>query len=235
MFTEMLRNDPKLADAFGGFTVYTNTAGLFPFTGLSVAAVLTGERYDGTETLPAYHQRVAQKRISGRLHEAGYEVDLMPLGSRGPFIEDKNQGCRSIAALYDLSALRQLPTLLKEWYYNNGSSRIKSLCRSHPTTRQELDPLALDKIIANSRVSRDGRSYKYMHFYGMIPFGLLRKDCTTKPEPTHVADAVYDQALCVVGKVKYLQSSSVFRRVQAINDCRIGRSWHSIRAKISWV
>lgn len=168
MFAKMLDSDPALADDFAGFTVYQNAMGLFPYTGLSVAGILTGTRYDGTETIPAYHERVAPQRLAARLDATDYHVDLLPLGSRGPFVDASKEPCRKWTTLYDLALMRQVPTVLKEWQYNSSKFRLTAFCGVTPTTRQELDPLALEKLIAEARVTRSSRpSYKFMHFYGI--------------------------------------------------------------------
>ena len=202
MFAAMLRGDPKLAEAFSGFTVYENTVGHFPYTGLSIPAIVTGTVYDGKETIPAFYKRVAPRRLSARLDAIGYKVDLLPLGSRGPFVDADREPCRAWTGLYDLALMRQLPTVLKEWQYNRSKFRITPLCGSAPTTRQELDPLALDKLIAESRVTRlDRPSYKFMHFYGMHPPSLLTASCDVRSETTRDPQAVLEQSRCVIGKI----------------------------------
>lgn len=207
MFARMLDSDPELASDFSGFTVYPNTVGLFPFTGLSVAGILTGTRYDGTETIPAYHERVAPQRLAARLDAIDYHVDLLPLVSRGPFVDASKELCRQWTTLYGVALMRQVPTVLKEWQYNSSKFRLTSFCGVTPTTHQELDPLALDKLIVEARVTRPSRpSYKFMHFYGMHPPSLLTATCSVRSDTTRDTQAIFEQAQCVVGKVgQYLR------------------------------
>lgn len=202
MFANMLRNDTALAKAFDGFTVYENTTGLFPFTRFSIPAILTGTRYDGTETIPAYFERVGSRRLAARFDAAGYQVDLLPLGSRGPFIDMDREPCRQWATLYGLALMRQAPTVLKAWQYNGAKFRLAGLCGQTPTTRQELDPLTLNKLIGESRVTRlDQPSYKFMHFYGMHPPSRLTATCDVRPKTRTDTQAVLEQSQCVIRKV----------------------------------
>lgn len=204
LFISILQGDAALENAFGGFTIYRNSAGVFPFTGMSVATLLTGTRYDGREKIPEYLKRVASRQLAARFDALGYEVDLLPLGSRHSLLDADKELCRRVAATYDLALLRQVPTLLKEWQYNDSRFRLLPLCGVTPKLAQELDPVVLGRVVDDMRVSRSARPrFKFMHFYAMHPPGKLTESCETRERAIPDKPAVAEQAKCVLRHVQH--------------------------------
>ncbi|NNC00666.1 hypothetical protein HI113_43165, partial [Corallococcus exiguus] len=146
VFEQVMRRDPDLRRQFTGFTLFNNATGHFPYTAMSVPAILTGEPYKAdAESIPAYKERVAKKRIEAVLAKQGAEPSRIPLESRQNYLGAESAECRSYANVYDLFGFRQLPIALKPFFYDDGRFRVARLCGAIPPTNPEVDLAVFDK------------------------------------------------------------------------------------------
>ncbi|KKB12916.1 hypothetical protein VE25_05005 [Devosia geojensis] len=197
----IVRTDSVIANALEGFTIYTNAMGHFPFTQLSIGAVLRGEVYDGRETIPAYLERTNAQKLPAILSGAGYEVDLLPLHSRHAFLAGRVSRCRAYAEVVDLFLFRQVPLLLKRAVYDDGQFVVTRNCpQATPVTEQEQDLEVLSRISQHLVVSREQPTFKWIHLWGMHPPARLDADCSGT-ESHFDGASVRAQGRCILGKM----------------------------------
>jgi hypothetical protein len=201
LFEKAVSEDADLRRQFAGFRLFTNTTGHFPYTSLSIPAVLTGEPYPAlNESIPAYRERVAQKRVEAVLQKRGFEASRVQLESRPDFISSETSACRSYTSIYDLAGFRQLPVVLKPFFYNEGHFRFTSLCGSTPTGNSEIDLAVFDKLIRDTQATAETPTVKYLHFWGAHPPTTLNANCTLRGQSQAFSEFP-SQAHCMLRRV----------------------------------
>ena len=63
VFEELVNENSELKRKLNGFTYFRNSTGSFPWTHLSVQALLTGANYQPNEKLEDYYNRVSDQYI----------------------------------------------------------------------------------------------------------------------------------------------------------------------------
>ncbi len=129
----------RIDDAFNGFTVFSAHVGAFPFTHMSVPALLSGVMYRNDLPIPSFLDATVGHDAPSILNAAavdGFDVDiavaagLEPLYARGSathvyslgndfHITAEELSLREAAVLFDLSAFRVAPHFLKRQIYND--------------------------------------------------------------------------------------------------------------------
>lgn len=201
VFEQLITTDSGLRNSFRGFTLYRNATGYFPFTRLSLPVILTGTAYANDEPIPEYLSRVAGTSLPAVMAEAGYSVDMIPLHSRADFLSSAGAHCRTMATVWDLHALRQVPILAKRHVYRDGDFVFGRLCSENvPVSEQERDIAVFDKLITDAKVTKADPGFKFLHFWGMHPPARLRADCEMT-ENRFDLPAISEQAVCILSKV----------------------------------
>ncbi len=201
VFEHLLATNPALRRGFGGFTLYKDATGYFPFTKLSLPVILTGSVYANDEPIPDYMSRVARESLPAVMAASGFSVDLVPLHSRADFLSSTGVRCRALATVWDLYALRQVPILAKQYIYRDGDFVIGQFCSEKvPTNEQERDVAVLDKLISDASVTKLGSNFKFIHFWGMHPPARLDANCEATENRFDLA-SISEQATCILSKV----------------------------------
>lgn len=203
VFEATLAEDPELRRKFDGFTLYNNATGSFPYTGLSIPALLSGESYTGgNQKIPDYRKVAGEKRMEAVFENAGMRSGRIPLDSRPLFLEAEEAECRAYGAIYDTSVFRQLPVFLKASFYEAGDLQFQRRCGSGvvPANPSEQD-LAVFKKLTEETVNDGGKPKAvYIHLWGMHPPANLDADCSLAP-PSSSFDRYRAQAHCMLSQV----------------------------------
>jgi hypothetical protein len=138
VFQEIINEDKGYHATFDGFTYFRNTLGAFPFTELSVGAILTGQYYDNSLPYESWKKKAfLSDSIPRVLKNHNFRVDIFPKIDFSMYYDEtiasnlipkpgSGKSVRSeIAFLYDVSLFRQLPQVLKKRIHNNQEWLLK--------------------------------------------------------------------------------------------------------------
>jgi len=200
-FEEVIKGDPSLRERFAGFTFYDNVTGHFPYTGLSVPAILSGAAYHGgDQSIPAYTHAAGAKRLEVVFEDRGLRWGRIPLESRTSFLDAGASGCRAVASVYDASVFRQLPLLTKPFFYAQGEMQFEKRCGMMvPANPSLLDLAVLERLAAETQVDGGSSKMVYVHLWGVHPPANLSEDCALAP-PSADLDRYLDQAHCILAR-----------------------------------
>jgi hypothetical protein len=198
LFEQAVNNEPGLRTQFSGFKLFTNAAGHFPYTGLSIPAILTGDVYglEG-ETIQQYMKRAASERLEVRLADKGFAASRIPLHNRANYLNSQGSECRRFGQAYDLYGFRQVPVALKPWFYDESRFRLARLCSGLPPTESERDLLVMQRLAENSALTAAKPTVKYIHLWGAHPPTMLDTNCTVRKSSFSLDDRP-DQARCLL-------------------------------------
>jgi len=210
------------ADAFTGFTFYSNHAGAFPTTAPSIPAMITGRTYRNDTPIQSFIGADVPSLFQA-VSDEGWEVDLMSIVTRlfpGPatnryvigmnFLGGSDQDRGIAALLVDLSLFRHLPHVAKPYIYNNQQWRFQSLL-SRGSLGRTLGDLAyhasngaafLDYMAEHAMVtSRRERVYKFIHVG--IPHWpiVVDQECRFTGVQITTRDSLLEQCICGVRKL----------------------------------
>lgn len=188
VFAELLadpRHGPRLSRAFAGFTVFDRHLGAYPYTHLSVPALLSGRLYRNEEPRPAFLDAALGPGAPSLLNAAaaaGFAIDiavatgLEPLYARGAADHVVSLGSdfaaeprvtlvREAAILFDLALFRSVPHLLKARVHAEQrwlAQRLFADPRSHGL-RSFAHGAFLEYLAANLRADRAESVFKVLH------------------------------------------------------------------------
>ena len=141
----------SIAALLAGFTYFPDNLGVYPYTHMTIPAILSGELYKNQRTIPEhYAHAVGGDTILRRAKEAGYGVDLvvpagatttiyqhaavdnlLPLNNQN-HVSETNFAQRDAARLIDLALFRSVPHFLKPLVYQDQRWLLQSLgARDH--------------------------------------------------------------------------------------------------------
>ena len=133
VFGEIVERDAELRGALEGFVFFSDHAGAFPTTSMSIPAMLTGVAYRNESPTDQFiADEFARRSIFTELGEHGYDIDFAaivgryfkgPIRSRyalpRPYGSYQDHRRAATAQLFDLSLFRHAPSVLKRRVYNN--------------------------------------------------------------------------------------------------------------------
>ena len=206
VFEKLVEANGEIEKGLEGFVFFRNASGIFPYTTLTVPALLTGEHYEAGDQIKEYWSRVAAKDLMSVLPAAGFVNSSLRLGARSGYLDGRSIVGRDVARLVKLALFRQVPHLLKPAVYDADESLIRAFVSEDvPATEPELDVAVWDTLIASSAVSGDRQHFKFLHFWGMHPPAFVDRDCRPRHK-SGLRAAVEEQADCAVSKfVAYLE------------------------------
>lgn len=113
--------------ALKGFVFFKDNMGVFPFTHMTVPAIVSGQIYrNHMPTHEFIDKTMSGKTILNAAHNAGYEIDLAaPVPLLSMYTKGKYTNAHLIyelndtAKLFDLALFRLVPHFLKKYVYND--------------------------------------------------------------------------------------------------------------------
>ena len=132
-FDEILNSEPTIAKRLSGFTSYSNTLGVSPYTLLSIPTILSSKVYENSGTIQSFMDESFNKNsLPGVLQENGYKARVVTMGlykgylqwlpsqNTTSVLDRKKEGAqlREYLQLWDVTLFRYAPHYLKMRIYN---------------------------------------------------------------------------------------------------------------------
>jgi hypothetical protein len=215
----------RLARDFDGFTLFEDNLGAFPYTHMSVPAMLGGLAYDNSEVQgPFLDRALGPGSIFGAAKAAGYEVEVGEPGGGLVEVYRHVRDAQVIALpdspvaswrgdrqdrllLGDLVLFRILPHFAKAYVYNDGEWLLQGLFgnTSMPGRSFLTGVSFLRDLSRQARVDDPRPSYKFLHLMLSHRPMVMNADCSYA---AHVLDPsrahVRDQARCAFRELNAL-------------------------------
>lgn len=140
-FRQIVEEEPELwSRRLEGFTFFSDHAGVFPTTVMSLPAMLTGEVYRNQVPIADFTSQLLQRAsLLDRLSENGFEIDIATIAPRYatdtsdhlfritvPYVDRELHRRSTAAYLADLSLFRHAPHLLKPRIYDDQNWLLRS-------------------------------------------------------------------------------------------------------------
>lgn len=230
----------RLAAELDGFTFYRDNLGAFPYTHMSVPAILSSKTYKNQVPINEFMASTfGDMSILNAAHDAGYNVDLVVPGSllymyrQGRYtnlstvpsqqhISDAEIEARGAAKLLDLSLFRLSPHALKKKIYNDQRWLMQSLMIKKEITGGRFfeHKAFLRSLHENISVYRTAPVYKYLHLMLSHNPMVTNEQCNYAGRvlPT-VRENVKIQARC--GLLEVLKLFEKMKKAGIYNDALI--------------
>jgi hypothetical protein len=192
VFERVLSGDTTLAGALDGFTYFPNTSGVYPYTEMSLPAILSGEVYKNDASKSEYLSRTINRNtFIASLNEAGYKPllhihpafctrDYQLPCSRVPGISNRPAAFN----LIDLALFRSAPTVLKRSAHNNGMGLFTHYLGGggHMTSLSGIGYLLLEQFNQRFSVADIPPTYKFYQTMATHAPLVMESDCTPTGE-----------------------------------------------------
>jgi len=186
IFEELVSNTNEgnqFSNTLDGFVFFKENLGAFPYTHMSIPAILSGKIYKNHMPRDTYlTETMGGKTILNEAHRAGYKVDLAVPASlahiytRGKFdnayhvpknhhISPQQYDTYFAAKLFDLTLFRLAPHFLKKFIYNDQKWLFQSMLsnKKYMGLRFFSHTAFLNQLRNNMSVDRTVPTYKYIH------------------------------------------------------------------------
>ena len=227
-FGEALQEDRAGFDrAFPGFVYFADHLGAFPTTRASMPAMLTGETYRNEEPFERFLGRTVLRRsVATVLAEHGYQVRSITFHMREhpavrarapalvrytiptPYSSYRDYVRFSVLQLFDLSAFRHAPQLLKRRVYNDDAwlwqRRIAGNTLQGPAARMvrpSNHAAFLDEMAGRLVVGGDAPVYQFVHVALPHPPLVVDADCSFVDRQPLTRGAYKAQSRCALAVV----------------------------------
>lgn len=218
VFSEIIANDPSIAEPFQGFIFYPDALTSAPQSYLSFAAFFSGDAYQGIEPISEYQGRTGMLKIPegeiginppilDSLKREGFDLDLLVnSGSHMHYRPDyrsyyfykqlfRKSDPVQIGRLVDLTLIRILPWVGKRQVYRNGSWLFSADHENLPRANRA------EKFMRNFanqiNVDNENPTYKLIHLITPHQPWTSSHDCRPQPA-SNTKIASYNQANCII-------------------------------------
>ena len=214
-FEEIVAENPgHYSGSLEGFTFFSETAGSFPTTYMSVPAFLSGRIYKNNIPMRQFVVRaIRSATIANRLHAQGYETDLVSdsLFARGAKAETwyriavpyggalRQYLITNAAVMLDLVLFRHTPHFLKKLIYNNERWLVQRFLNGkieNLKLRYFSHQAFLSDLIAKMSVNRSAPVYKFVHLMTTHPPVVVGQECQYAPNIPGTRENLKIQAKC---------------------------------------
>ena len=227
-FGEALQEDRAQFDrSFPGFVYFADHLGAFPTTRASMPAMLTGETYRNEEPFERFIGRTVLRRsVATVLAEHGHQVRSITFHVREhpairarapallrytiptPYSSYRDYVRFSVLQLFDLSAFRHAPQLLKRHVYNDDAwlwqRRIAGNTLQGPAARMvrpSNHAAFLDEMAGRLAVGGDAPVYQFVHVALPHPPLVVDADCSFVDRQPLTRSAYKAQSRCALALV----------------------------------
>lgn len=230
----------NFAAALDGFTFYRNHLGVFPFTHMSVPAILSGKIYRNHLPISQFlDSTIGSETILNAAFAAGYDIDLaVPEGltymyekgshtnlytiSNEQHVSDTEYETRDAAKLIDLALFRISPHFFKKRIYNDQLWFVQSslIDKKYMGLLFFSHMAFLRRLHENMSADRPKPVYKYLHLMLSHNPMVTNEQCgyAGKVLPT-IRETVKIQARC--GLIEVVTLFEEMRRMGIYDDALI--------------
>ncbi len=164
-------------DSFTGFTFYTDVAGVYPTTIVSVPAILNGSLYQNKQPVSDYiadsfgtsqlFQLLMRQNYPAYVHTSGmycHHIDLESCSNMGDMLPSQKAANQEYGKALELTVFKMAPEFLKPFIYNNGNWLFENiLVRSGGTRRGSFQVNEFRYFIDEINANASGSSFKFYH------------------------------------------------------------------------
>jgi hypothetical protein len=215
---QVLSDKPALSEDFDGFTFFPNTSSVYPYTEMSLPAILSGKTYDNSSSKSRYlDESINDNQFITALDSADYSIKLH---LHPAYCNEKYfTHCTVIPGisvrlaaldLVDLGFFRSSPIFLKQAIYNNGNGVIKAFFSfdNYSASQPGIGYVLFDEFNNNFKV--DDIPPVYTFYQSLITHSpmVLDSECSVSDENMPL-EIVYmkRQAECALKQVgRFLQN-----------------------------
>jgi hypothetical protein len=203
---EMIEANEDIKNSLAGFTFFRNSAGVFPYTGLSLPAILSGRVYQAGESLDSYFASADLKRFDRKLSEVGFDVSYLGIWSRTLYAFGESAARRVDFERFRAILLHmQLPMTLKALYFNQLPDFLGNTTDTMLETAS-TDVTLLRRMARSIDLSAQHPQFKYIHLWGAHQPSVLDRSCVVQVPAVH-RRRYLDQAYCLFALIgQYLQA-----------------------------
>lgn len=222
----------QIANALDGFVFYRNNLSAFPYTHMSLPALISGKIYRNHEPIKTFRQRTfGDKSILKTALAAGYELDIAAIevlvnwyelgGYTNTFdvpnnlhVDPEQAVVDESARLLDLSLLRTMPHFLKRRVYNDQRWLIQPMVSNSRVSQLVFfsHKFFLRRWHESMTAMRDAPVYKIMHLMLSHNPMVVKKSCEFAGQVLYaVRENVLNQARCSL-----LETVRVLEKMKAL-------------------
>ena len=205
VFEEVVNESPELKKQLSGFTYFRNSTGSFPYTRLSVYAVLTGAPYQPGEKLQDYYRRVIEQQVHKMIQKDGGVISHLDPSNNLEYLAGTSQArIHEMASLFDVVLFRQVPHFIKPMIFNQYAFRLAGLVADY---RVQRDLAVLSSLSHESYLGSSQLAFKFLHLWGTHLPAVLDEHCEVRDEPSVTREAFKALAHCELRAISvYLQT-----------------------------
>jgi len=174
---EVFQSDRSLAGSFAGFTFYSDTAGAYPTTIVSVPAILGGKLYGNDESIRDYlsnsfaesdlMQLIQAKQMPAFVHSSGMYcryLGQVNCSDMGDMLPSQKAADQEYGELLDIALFKMAPEIVKPLLYNNGNWTMQGLIkRSGPLQNTSFQVQEFRYFINEIVAAPGASSFKFYH------------------------------------------------------------------------
>jgi Sulfatase len=197
---ELIEANDGLKGSLAGFTFFENSASVYPFTGMSVPAIHSGQIYKPGEPLDDFFARANAHRMDSALAKIGFDTSYLGVWARTLYAFGKPTTQRIDFERFRAAWLyRQLPITAKALYFDKLpdflGNTVSSLLEAVST-----DVTILRRMAGGVEVNAQRPQFKFIHLWGTHQPSSLDRRCEVQPIVTH-RERYLDQASCILGLI----------------------------------
>ena len=183
IFAEIVEGSARIRQDLQGFTVFQNNLGAYPYTQLSLPALVSGKLYRNHIPVDAFISETLQGHtILSAVYDAGFEVDIAaPVGLKNIYSQAQHTHAYGItdsdhvtrldyikndsAKLMDLALFRVVPHFAKALVYRDELWVFQAKVRAEAYLQMQYfsDLAFLGQLAERMSVDRDAPVYKMIH------------------------------------------------------------------------
>ena len=203
VFEELVQEDPRLSEGLAGFDFFRNTVGAFPYTHLSIQAILTGSYYEPGDSLADYRERLRFQYLTNRVSRSGGLVTYLGPSNNLEYLKGRRASIRyDLAQLYSVVLFRQAPHFLKPAILNDLLPRLSQVIAGPDmAVTVERDLETLRSLSSQSYVGDAQLTFKFFHLYGSHLPSWVGSDCDRLVEASYSRQEYKEQSRCVLSHV----------------------------------
>lgn len=191
VFQEVVTQDPVLARALDGFTLFPDTVGASPTTFLALPTIHSGKVYrSGIPTAQFFAEAVRDHSVLTKIANAGYHSTLVnPIQNICPAnvecltADAAMRSTKSVVRseginILDAVLFRLAPLGLKNAAYNEGEWIIQNLVEDERFIQRAVQHnYFLQDLAAKMTVTSDVPTLKFLHLMNTHPPYVFNRDC----------------------------------------------------------
>jgi hypothetical protein len=220
LFETIIKERPSLTQKLSGFTNFSNTLGVSPYTLLSIPTILSSRVYENSGTIQSFmRESFGQNSLPGVLQKNGYKASVITMGAYRDYLQwlpgfdissilyegDQDGMLRANLQIWDVTLFRHVPHFLKQKVYDKHKwwlqSQFFSTAESRSAT-QKMEPTPVQlasseflvRLAKYASVNSEFSTFKFIHLFTSHPPYLMEENGDLLSESDYEARTVEERA-----------------------------------------